>query len=145
VNFTAWTTPVDFDRVVQSVPEAAGSVGVVEVMDTGTERDVTPPAPVHCRVKVAAALSAALSSLPDVPLFPAHDPDAAQLVAFVDDQVSVVCPPAVTEVGLAVRLIVGGGVVLVLVRDTAAVRVVVPPAPVHASVNVVAAVSDAML
>jgi hypothetical protein len=69
--------------------------------------------------------------LPEVALFPAHAPVAAQPVAFVDDHVNRVVLPLVTEVGFALRLTVGAAT-----SDTVAVRCVVPPAPVHASVNV---------
>jgi hypothetical protein len=43
-----------------------------------------------------------VGSLPDQPLL------AVQLLAFVEDQLSVAEPPLLTVVGLAVRLTVGG-------------------------------------
>jgi hypothetical protein len=43
-----------------------------------------------------------VGSLPDQPLL------AVQLLAFVEDQLSIAEPPLLTVVGLAVRLTVGG-------------------------------------
>ena len=45
--------------------------------------------------------------LPEVAFAPNHAPEAEQLVALLDDQVSVVEPPLVTDDGFAVRLSVG--------------------------------------
>ena len=114
-----------------------GSVGggVVDVMLTVTDFEDEPPAPVHARVNVLAWLSAAVSSVPDTALAPVQAPEAVQLVAFVADQVSVDFPPAVTDVGLAPSVTIGAGVdAAATVTD--AERLAVPPAPVHASVNV---------
>jgi hypothetical protein len=74
-------------------------------------------------------------SLPD------HEPDAAQLVAFVEFQVSVELPPLDTEVGLAVRVTVGADAVTVTVVDCAAE----PPAPAQVSVYSVDALSAPVL
>jgi len=47
---------------------------------------------------------------PDVALLPDHEPEALQLVAFVVDQLSVLVPPLLIDVGLAVNVSVGAGV-----------------------------------
>jgi hypothetical protein len=39
--------------------------------------------------------------LPEVPTAPDHAPEAEQVVAFVEDQVSIEAPPLATDVGLA--------------------------------------------
>jgi hypothetical protein len=69
---------------------------------------------------------------PSVPLV-AHAPlqpfEAVQLVAFVDDHVSVLLPPATTEVGLALIVTVGMGSGVTV---TVALAEAVPPAPAQA-------------
>ena len=70
-------------------------------------RLVVPPAPVQASVKLLLAVSAALAWLPDVPLDPDQAPLAVQLVAPVDDQLSVVVVPVVTVAGLALSVTVG--------------------------------------
>jgi hypothetical protein len=52
-----------------------------------------PPGPVHAREKVLVAVSAPVERLPEVALAPDHAPEAVQLVASVDDQVSVELAP----------------------------------------------------
>ena len=63
-------------------------------------------------------------------LLPDHAPEAVQAVAFVADQVRVELLPLITELGLALRLIVGAGDFTDTVADCAAL----PPAPVQVSV-----------
>ena len=58
-------------------------------------------------------------------LLPDHAPEAVQAVAFVADQVRVELLPLITELGLALRLIVGAGDFTDTVADCAAL----PPAP----------------
>jgi hypothetical protein len=53
------------------------------------------------------ALSAPVLALPLVGSPPDHPPEALQLLAFVEDQLSVEDPPLLTLVGLALRLTVG--------------------------------------
>ena len=77
---------------------------------------------------------------PLVALPPDQPPEAVQAVALLEDQVRVELPPLVTLVGLALSETVGGGVTET-VTDCAAE----PPAPVHASVYLVVAVSGAVL
>jgi hypothetical protein len=53
------------------------------------------------------ARSAPVLALPLVGLLPDHPPEAVQLVAFVEDQLSIAEPPKMTDVGVALRLAVG--------------------------------------
>ena len=46
-------------------------------------------------------------ALPPVGSLPDQPPDAVQLLAFVDDQLSIDEPPVLTVAGLALRLTVG--------------------------------------
>jgi hypothetical protein len=68
---------------------------------------------------------------------PLNAPDAVQLDALVDDQVSVELPPLATLLGLAVKDTVGG----LTVTDTVVELWAVPPAPVHVRTNLVVAFS----
>lgn len=81
----------------------------------------TPSAFVHVRVKKLSVFNVSLTTVPFVDRDPLHAPDATQLTASEDDQVSVVEFPAITESGFAVMLTVGigagGGVVTVTVVD----------------------------
>jgi hypothetical protein len=69
----------------------------------------------------------AVISLPLTPRDPDQLPDAVQLVALVEDHVSVLAPPLITVAGLAVMLTVG-------VTATFAVAAAMPPGPVHVNV-----------
>ena len=53
------------------------------------------------------ALIAPVLQLPLIPLLPDHPPEAVQLVALVEDQLSVDAEPLLTVAGLAPRLTVG--------------------------------------
>ena len=53
------------------------------------------------------ALSAPVLALPFVGSLPDQPPEAAQLVAFAEDQLSIADPPLLTLVGVALRLTVG--------------------------------------
>jgi hypothetical protein len=68
-------------------------------------------------------------ALPFVGLLPDQPPDAVQLLALLEDQLSIEDPPLLTVVGLAPRLSVGGAATLT-VTDRAAL----PPEPVQVSV-----------
>ena len=70
--------------------------------------------------------------LPEVPLVPDQAPEAVQLVALVEDHVSVELDPLWIELGLAEIETVGAGVAAVTV--TAAEALVLPPDPVQLSV-----------
>ena len=69
-------------------------------------------------MKVLVAVSAPVVSLPEVGLAPDQPPEAIQLVALVDDQVSVEVPPEATVVGLALKETGGAGVAGVTVTVT---------------------------
>jgi hypothetical protein len=68
---------------------------------------------------------------------PVNAPDAAQLDAFLDDQVSVELPPLAMLLGLAVRDTDGG----FTVTDTVVEFWAVPPGPVQVRTNLVVALS----
>ena len=76
-----------------------------------------------------AALSAPVLALPLVGSLPDQPPEAVQLVALVEDQLSVEAEPLVTVPGFALRLTVGG-VETLTVTDLLAL----PPAPLQVSV-----------
>ena len=75
-------------------------------------------------------LSAPVLALPFVGSLPDQPPDAVQLFALLEDQLSVADPPLLTAVGLALRLTEGAGVETLTVTDWVAL----PPGPVQASV-----------
>jgi hypothetical protein len=56
---------------------------------------------------VVVAFSAPVLALPLVGSLPDQPPDAVQLLAFVEDQLSIAEPPLATVVGLALMLTVG--------------------------------------
>ncbi len=68
-------------------------------------------------------------ALPLVGSLPLHPPEAVQLAAFVEDQLSVADAPLLTLVGLALRLTVAGAATLT-VTDWLAL----PPGPLQVSV-----------
>jgi hypothetical protein len=72
-------------------------------------------------------------SLPEVPAAPLQPPDLVQEVAFVEFQVSVDEPPLCIDVGEALSVAVGAGL-LGVVTFTVAERAVVPPDPVQLNV-----------
>lgn len=67
--------------------------------------------------------------MPLTALLPDQAPDAAHVVAFVDDQVKLTLPPAAIVLGFAVKVIAGKGGVTETVADCEAV----PPVPVQVS------------
>ena len=75
--------------------------------------------------------------MPLVALVPLQLPDAVHDVALVETQVSVLLAPLLIEVGAAVSVTVGAGVVLVM--ETEALAWDVPPAPVQLRLYVAAA------
>jgi len=70
---------------------------------------VVPLAPLQVRVNVVVALSAPVLALPLIGLFPDQPPVAVQLVALVEDQLSIEAEPLLTVPGLALIFTVGGG------------------------------------
>jgi hypothetical protein len=84
--------------------------GVADVTVTDAVRCVAPPAPLQLSVYDAFAVNAPVLCEPDVAFDPLQPPDAVHDVALVDDQVSVLLPPLLTEVGEADNDTVGAGV-----------------------------------
>ncbi len=68
-----------------------GDVGVLSAM-TETLREVLPPVPLHCSVYVRLLVMPAIVWLPVSAFVPLQDPDAVQLVALLEDQLSTVLP-----------------------------------------------------
>ena len=94
---------------------------------TVTDCAALPPVPVQVRVYCVVAVTAAVALAPLIGSVPLHPPDAVQLVAFVEVQVSIAALPFAKVVGLAERVIAGTGLFTVTVTDCDAV----PPAPVQ--------------
>ena len=86
--------------------------------------------PVQVNVYVEVLVSAPVDPEPLVGSAPDQAPEAVQEVALVADQFSVALAPLATALGLAVKLIVGAGVLTDTVVDCAAL----PPAPLQVSV-----------
>jgi len=76
---------------------------------TVTDWFALPSAPLQLSVKVLVVVSGADTSLPEVALLPVQAPEAVQVLAFVEDHVSVDDSPLVTVVGLAASDTVGTG------------------------------------
>ncbi|HMH17821.1 MAG TPA: hypothetical protein VK572_06695, partial [Burkholderiales bacterium] len=104
---------------------------------TVTDCEALPPPPEQINENVLVLVNASVNCEPLVALLPAHAPEATQEVALVEDQVSVAAPPLVTDAGLTASDAVGAGGVTVTVADA----LPVPPAPVHASPNVLVLVN----
>jgi hypothetical protein len=80
---------------------------------------------------VALAVRAAVDFDPLVPSVPLQPPEALQLVALVEDQLSVELPPLLTVLGLALSVTVGAGVAGVTATEAACVAL--PPLPAQVS------------
>jgi len=122
-------------------PPLATVSGLAVSVTTGAGATVTvtllaadPPVPLHASVYVVVEATVT-DWVPLVALPPLQPPEAVQLVALVELQVSVDVAPLATVVGLADSVTVGagGGVPAVTVTDW----LVVPPVPVQANVKVV--------
>jgi hypothetical protein len=109
VELPPWETLVGL-----AVNETVGGVA-----DTVTVADCTaePPVPVQVRVNFVVAVRAGVLWEPVVASEPLQPPDAVQVVALVDDQVSTEVAPFFTVVGLAVMVTAGAGVVTDTVAD----------------------------
>ncbi len=109
---------------------AGGGGGALTV--TVTDCPALPPALLQTRVKVLVEVKGEVTSLSAVALGPDQASEAAHVVAFCDDQLSVVVAPAVTDVGLALKnVIVGGGGGSVPAMSTVTDSLTVPPGPVQ--------------
>ena len=103
------------------------AVPVVDAAVTVTDCAAEPPAPVHVSVNLVVAVSAAVFCEPLAASAPFQPPEAAQEVAWVEDQAKVEAAPLATVVGLALKVTVGAGAVTVTVADCVAL----PPPPVQ--------------
>ncbi|MBS0375270.1 MAG: hypothetical protein JSR73_11870 [Proteobacteria bacterium] len=105
------------------------TLGAAALMDTVAFALPEPPVPVQVSVKVVAAVRFPVLAEPLVAFVPLQPPDAVQVVAFVELQVSVEAPPLATLVGLAVSVTVGAGTTVTVV-----LALPEPPVPVQLSV-----------
>lgn len=101
---------------------------------------VTPLELAQVSVKVVVAVRPFVVEDPLVASLPDHPPEAVQLVALVEDQLSVELPPLETVAGLAVSVTVGA-CSTVTVADWEAE----PPAPLQVRVKFVVVVRGAVL
>ena len=90
-------------------------------------------------MNVVSAVSSGVDSEPDTALVPDQPPEAVHEVALLADHVRVLEKPAVTDVGSADNVTVGGPLTV-----TVAFAVPEPPPPTQTSVKVVFAVSAAL-
>lgn len=90
-------------------------------------------------MKSVVAVMAVVVCVPLVASGPVQPPDAVQLVAFVELQVSIVVLPLVTLVGFALMVTVGNGATV-----TSVVAFASPPAPVQSSVKLLLTVRGAL-
>jgi hypothetical protein len=90
---------------------------------------------------VAFADRAPVPKVPLVGSVPLQAPEAVQVVAFVELQVSVAAPPVRTDCGLAIRLTVGTGITATVTEA----GVLVPACPVQVRVYVVLIVRAAVV
>ncbi len=115
---------------VREIVGAGGGGGALTV--TVTDCPALPPAPLQIRVKVLVEVKGEVTSLSAVALEPDQASEAAHVVAFCDDQLSVAVSPAVTDVGLALKnVIVGGAGGSVPATSTVTDWLAVPPGPVQ--------------
>jgi hypothetical protein len=109
--------------------------GIAAVTVTEAVRCVVPPEPLQLNVYDALEVSAPVLCEPEVDFEPLQLPEAVHDDAFDVDQVSVLLPPLLTEVGEAEKLTVGA----VPVDDETATVTFAwrePPAPEHVSTYV---------
>jgi hypothetical protein len=100
---------------------------------TVADCEALPPAPVQLSVNAPVVVNTPVDCEPLIALAPDHAPEAVQLSALADDQVSVEPAPLAIVTGLAVIVTVGGrGAVTVTVVDCEAL----PPLPTQVSVKV---------
>jgi hypothetical protein len=92
------------------------AVGLAVSVTVGAGTTVTvalcaplPPMPSQVNVNVVVTVSAAVEAVPLTGLDPLQPPDAVQLVALVELQLSVEVPPPAMLVGLADSVTVGTG------------------------------------
>ena len=100
--------------------------GIADVV-TVADCDAEPPAPVHVIVYFVVAERADVVFEPRVATLPPQPPEAAQEVAFAEDQVNVDAAPLLTVLGFAERVTAGAARLTETVVDCAAL----PPVPVQ--------------
>ena len=115
-------------RTAPSPGKSNPKFGPVAATVTVADALALPPAPVQLRVKLALAVSKPVDWLPEVALVPDQSPEAVQVVALVDDQISVEAVPLVTDVGFAASDTVGTCDAFTV---TLADPLALPPAPVQ--------------
>lgn len=98
-----------------------------------------PPVPVQVNVYVAGSLITS-DSEPFTGLEPDQPPDAVQVLASVDDQLSVIVPPRESLVGLEVRLTVGAATTACGLTVTVTLSITLPPSPMQVTAYVVVTV-----
>ena len=98
---------------------------------------VVPPVPVQVSVNDEAATRGPVEALADSAWLPDHPPDATQLDASVELQVSVDACPEPTVVGLALNVTLGAATGWLTLTET--VRATLPPVPAQVSVKSVGA------
>ena len=107
------------DQVSCVLPPLFTVVGLAPSVAVGAGADCTvtvtlcialvPPAPVHCAENVLFVVMLPIVVVPEGATVPFQSPDPEQEVASVEDQESCVLPPIVTDVGFALSVNVGNG------------------------------------
>ena len=113
--------------------------GALELTVTLAVPLALPPAPVQVSEKVLVAVSAPVDWLPLVAFVPLQPPEAAQLDALLELQLSVAEAPLTTVEGFTDRVTDGGAGGTVTATDT--VWLTLPPTPEQVNVKSVAALS----
>jgi hypothetical protein len=98
-DHVSFDVPPDATDVGDADNVSVGAVLVDPVTVTEAVRVTEPPLPVHVSVKLEFAVSAFVVKVPERAVRPDHAPEAAQLSAYADFQVSCDVEPDVMEVG----------------------------------------------
>lgn len=85
------------------------TVAAPEMLTVAVAAVLVPPAPLQVSEYAVLAVRAPVDWLPLVALMPLQPPDAVHVVAFVELHVSVDAPPLAIEVGAALMVAVGSG------------------------------------
>jgi hypothetical protein len=101
------------------------TTGAAAFTDTVADCEALPPLPVQVSKYVALVVRAPVDRVPWVGWLPDHAPEAVQLVALVEVQLSVALPPLVTALGPTLKVRVGVGDLTDTVADCDAL----PPGP----------------
>jgi hypothetical protein len=143
--------PAELQVSIEEPPEATLvgetlrlAVGIADKGLTVTDALATglvPPGPEQVNAKVEFVVSAPVLREPLTASVPLQLPDAVHVVACADDQASVDALPAVTLVGFALSVAVGGSLTM-MVTLTGWLSA---PAPAHVSENVVSSPSIPVL